>query len=94
MHKEQIAELLYQAYETEQGGEKVYETALKCAENEDLREEWEKYLEQTREHIEIVREAMLRSQTMDEWPEPYALYDTSHVDPARNGGRYTVMGAS
>ena len=58
MHKEQIAELLYQAYETEQGGEKVYETALKCAENEDLREEWEKYLEQTREHIEIVREAM------------------------------------
>ena len=58
MHKEQIAELLYQAYETEQGGEKVYETALKCAENENLREEWEEYLEQTREHIEIVREAM------------------------------------
>lgn len=58
MHKEQIAELLYQAYETEQGGEKVYETALKCAENEELREEWEEYLEQTREHIEIVREAM------------------------------------
>jgi uncharacterized protein DUF892 len=58
MHKEQIAELLYQAYETEQGGEKIYETALKCAENEELREEWEEYLEQTREHIEIVREAM------------------------------------
>lgn len=58
MHKEQIAELLYQAYETEQGGEKVYEAALKCAENDDLREEWEKYLEQTREHVEIVREAM------------------------------------
>ena len=58
MHKEQIAELLYQAYETEQGGEKVYEAALKCAENDDLRGEWEKYLEQTREHVEIVREAM------------------------------------
>lgn len=58
MHKEQIAELLYQAYETEQGGEKIYETALKCAENDELREEWEEYLEQTREHIEIVREAM------------------------------------
>jgi hypothetical protein len=58
MHKEQIAELLYQAYETEQGGEKIYEIAIKCAENEDLREEWEKYLDQTREHVQIVREAM------------------------------------
>ena len=58
MHKEQIAELLYQAYETEKGGEKVYETALKCAENDELREEWEEYLEQTREHIEIVRGVM------------------------------------
>lgn len=58
MHKEQIAELLYQALETEEGGVKIYETALKCAQNEDLREEWEEYLEQTREHVEIVREAM------------------------------------
>jgi hypothetical protein len=58
MHKEQIAELLYQALETEEGGVKIYETALKCAQNKDLREEWEEYLEQTREHVEIVREAM------------------------------------
>jgi rubrerythrin len=58
MHKEQIAELLYQALETEEGGVKIYETALKCAQNEDLREEWEEYLEHTREHVEIVREAM------------------------------------
>ena len=58
MHKEQIAELLYQTLETEEGGVKIYETALKCARNEDLREEWEEYLEHTREHVEIVREAM------------------------------------
>jgi hypothetical protein len=58
MHKEQIAELLYQAFETEQGGVKIYETALKCVENDELREEWEKYHEQTQEHVEIVREAM------------------------------------
>jgi rubrerythrin len=58
MHKEQIAELLYQAYETEEGGVKIYETALECVQNDDLREEWEEYLEQTREHVEIVREAM------------------------------------
>lgn len=58
MRNEQITELLYQAYETEQGGEKIYETALKCVENDDLREEWEEYLEQTREHVSVVREAM------------------------------------
>ncbi len=58
MYKEQIAELLYQALETEEGGVKIYETALKCAQNDDLREEWEEYLDQTREHVTIVREAM------------------------------------
>jgi hypothetical protein len=58
MHKEQIAELLYQAYETEQGGVTIYETALRCVQNDDLREEWEEYLEQTREHVEIVEGAM------------------------------------
>ncbi len=35
-----INELLYQALETELGGIKVYETALTCAVNEDLKDEW------------------------------------------------------
>jgi hypothetical protein len=52
--KEQLAELLYQALETEQGGIKVYETALRCAVNEELREEWAKYLEETRTHERVV----------------------------------------
>jgi len=52
----QIEELLLQALETEMGGVKIYETALRCASNEDLREEWEKYLQQTRRHVEIVTE--------------------------------------
>ena len=47
MKKEQLDELLYQALETEKGGVQVYETAIRCALNEDLKEEWEKYLEQT-----------------------------------------------
>ena len=47
MKKEQIAELLYQALETEKGGVEIYETAVSCAVNEDIKEEWEKYLEQT-----------------------------------------------
>lgn len=46
----QMQELLYQALETEQGGIKVYEAALECAVNDDLRKEWTEYLEQTREH--------------------------------------------
>ena len=43
-NKEQVAELLYQALETEKGGVLVYETALRCVVNDELREEWEKYL--------------------------------------------------
>jgi rubrerythrin len=55
MKKEQT-ELLYQALETEMGGIQVYETALRCARNDDLREEWQEYLEQTRNHERIVLE--------------------------------------
>ena len=56
MKKEQLAELMYQALETEQGGIKVYETALRCVVNEELRDEWQKYLEETRNHERIVLE--------------------------------------
>jgi rubrerythrin len=49
----QISELLYQALETEQGGVKIYETALRCAVNEDLHKEWTEYLEQTRTHVQV-----------------------------------------
>lgn len=51
----QMKELLCQALETEMGGVQVYRAAIQCAENEDLREEWSKYLQQTERHVEIVR---------------------------------------
>ena len=54
MKKEQLNELMLQALETELGGVQVYENALECAVNEDLKEEWEKYLEQTQNHVKIV----------------------------------------
>jgi rubrerythrin len=54
MERDQIEELLYQALETEQGGIKVYETALRCALNKDLSEEWQRYLEETRNHKQIM----------------------------------------
>jgi hypothetical protein len=52
----QLGELLQQMLETELGGVKVYETALQSAVNEDLKEEWTKYLEQTKKHVKIVRD--------------------------------------
>ena len=52
------ADLLYQALETEKGGVQVYATALRCAVNQDLRDEWNKYLEQTKNHVQIVTEIL------------------------------------
>lgn len=54
MNKEQMNQLLYEALETEKGGIKIYQTALRCVVNEDLKEEWEEYLEQTKNHERIV----------------------------------------
>ena len=54
MKSEQLTELLYQALETEKGGVQIYKTAIRCAQNDDLKEEWEKYLEQTENHERIL----------------------------------------
>src|SRR5215510_13167401 len=53
---QQLNELLLQALETERGGVEVYKTALRCAVNQDLKEEWEEYLDQTKLHVEILDE--------------------------------------
>ena len=75
MKQDQVHELLYQALETEMGGVKIYEAAIRCAQNEDLREEWTKYLEQTTGHVEIVRE----------------VFDTYGLDPSvETPGRQVV----
>ncbi len=54
--KKEIKELLCQALETEMGGVQIYEAAINSAVNEDLKEEWEKYHEQTTRHVEIMEE--------------------------------------
>jgi rubrerythrin len=56
MNRDQWKELLYQALETETGGIRVYESALECVVNPELKEEWEEYLEQTRNHEQILQE--------------------------------------
>lgn len=50
----QVKELLYQALETELGGIMIYEAAISAAVNEDLRKEWQEYLEETRKHRQIL----------------------------------------
>jgi len=56
MNNEQLHQLLYEALETEMGGVQVYMTALRCALNDELKKEWQEYLEQTQKHEQIVRE--------------------------------------
>jgi rubrerythrin len=58
VNNEQMTELLYQALETEQGGVKVYRTALRCAVNDELKQEWTQYLEETRNHERIMLELL------------------------------------
>jgi rubrerythrin len=60
MKDEEVQELLYQALETELGGVQVYTTALKCVVNEDLKKEWEEYLEQTQNHVRVVENVFSR----------------------------------
>lgn len=54
MNHEQVIDLLLQSLEHERGGIKVYETALECVLNDDLKEEMEKYLEETRNHEKVL----------------------------------------
>ena len=58
MKEDKLNELLYEALETEIGGRQVYTTALRCAINDDLKEEWEEYLDQTKDHVQILQDTM------------------------------------
>ena len=54
MKNNQLNELLLQALETERGGIQVYQAALECAVNKDLKKEWQEYLAQTQNHERIL----------------------------------------
>ena len=57
MNSAQLRELLLQSLEHERGGVLIYQTALECVLNKDLRKEWEEYLEQTENHVAILTTA-------------------------------------
>jgi hypothetical protein len=52
MKQAQLKELLLQSLEHERGGVLVYQAALECVIDRNLRKEWEEYLEQTRRHVQ------------------------------------------
>lgn len=53
-NEQQLQELLCQALEVELGGVQIYQAALSCVQNEDLRKEWEKYLGETKRHVDVL----------------------------------------
>ena len=54
METAQLKELVLQSLAHERGGVRVYKTALKCAADERLKEEWGKYFEQTQRHVTVL----------------------------------------
>lgn len=55
MEEKKFKEFLYEVYEHEKGGVQVYQAALESVQNEELQEEWERYLEETKEHVQKAR---------------------------------------
>ena len=62
MDMQMVKELILQSLEHERGGVKIYETALKCVQNEDLKEEWEKYHQETERHVQILQDVCSQMQ--------------------------------
>jgi hypothetical protein len=62
MEQKTVKEFLLAALEHERGGVQIYETALQCVQNEELKEEWEKYLEETEVHVQLLQDVCLQLQ--------------------------------
>lgn len=58
MENARVEELLLQALEHERGGVMLYEAAIACADNDDLRHEWRKYLAETQRHVQSLEQVM------------------------------------
>jgi ferritin-like metal-binding protein YciE len=68
-------DLLLQVFETERSAIEIYEAAIRCAVNDELRLDWQNYLEDTEQHADIARQ----------------LLDVLGVDPAaETAGRKVI----
>ncbi|MCY3001205.1 MAG: hypothetical protein NTV21_05320 [Planctomycetota bacterium] len=56
LSEDQVTELVCQALEHELGGVQIYRMALKCVQNDELREEWQEFSEATATHVEKLEE--------------------------------------
>jgi hypothetical protein len=92
MNQHEMHELLYQALETEQGGVQVYETALRCVVNDKLREEWQEYLDQTRNHVRIV-EKLLTEMGLDPETETPGRRVVRHIGQSLVKAMEMALGA-
>jgi len=52
MKDQQLEALILQSLEHELGGVRVYQAAISCALNDELKQEWQRYLGETRTHVE------------------------------------------
>ena len=70
MEMQVVKELILRSLEHEMGGVKIYETALKCVQHEDLKEEWERYHQETERHVQILQDVCSQMQLDAEEPSP------------------------
>lgn len=70
MDQDKVKELILQSLEHERGGVKIYEAALKCVQNEDLKEEMGRYLQETERHVQILHDVCSQMQLDPEEQSP------------------------
>jgi len=67
---QQLKELLLQSLEHERGGVTIYETAIRCAVSQDLKQQWSVYRDQTRTHVRILEEVFRKLEIDPEQHSP------------------------
>jgi rubrerythrin len=77
MEMQVVKELILQSLEHEMGGVKIYEIALKCVQNEDLKEEWQKYHQQTERHVQVLQDvcAQMELDAQEQFPGRKIVHD-------------------
>ncbi len=92
MDTQQVQELILQSLEHEMGGVNVYTTALSCAVNPDLKEEWQKYLEETKLHVRAL-ESVCNELGLDAQQETPGRRVVRHVGAALVEAMKLALGA-
>lgn len=65
-----VRDVLLEALETELGNAQVYSTAVQCAIDADLREDWEDHLERTQQHVSVLRAVLAGAQIEEDQDTP------------------------